>query len=58
MLSESTLKKARRVGKMLNALAVVSPILAGKAVFRIFCTLRRLPLRDNDRSFLEHHNAR
>lgn len=51
-LPESTLKKIRRVGKMLNALSAVSPTLAGRAAFRVFCTPRRLPLRDQDRDFL------
>ena len=51
-IPEATLKKIRRVGKMLNALAAVSPTLAGKAAFRVFCTPRRLPLRDQDRDFL------
>jgi pimeloyl-ACP methyl ester carboxylesterase len=51
-LPESALKKIRRVGKMLNALSAVSPALAGRAAFRIFCTPRRLPLRDHDRAFL------
>lgn len=51
-LPESVLKKARRAGKMLNALAAVSPVLAGRVAFRIFCTPRRLPVRDDDRSFL------
>ncbi len=37
---------------MLNALATVSPALAGRMAFRIFCTPRRLPLRDKDREFL------
>jgi len=51
-IPETTLKKIRRVGKMLNALAAVSPVLAGRMAFRIFCTPRRLPVRDNDRKFL------
>lgn len=51
-LSESVLKKARRAGKVLNALAAVSPVLAGRVAFRIFCTPRRLPVRDDDRNFL------
>jgi len=37
---------------MLNALSTVSPMLAGRVAFRIFCTPRRLPLRDHDREFL------
>ena len=51
-IPEPALKKIRRVGKMLNALSAVSPALAGRAAFRIFCTPRRLPVRDNDREFL------
>ena len=51
-IPESTLKKIRRVGKMLNALVAVSPTLAGRLAFRIFCTPRRLPVRDKDRDFL------
>ena len=51
-IPESTLKKIRRVGKMLNALAAVSPTLAGRLAFRVFCTPRRLPVRDTDREFL------
>lgn len=49
---EAFLKKARRVGKMLNALSAVSPALAGRVAFRIFCTPRRQSVRDKDRNFL------
>lgn len=49
---DAFLKKVRRLGKMLNALAAVSPTLAGRTAFEIFCTPRRLPLRDEDRAFL------
>lgn len=49
---ESTLKKLHRVGKMLNALAAVSPALAGRVAFRIFCTPKRLTVREKDRDFL------
>jgi pimeloyl-ACP methyl ester carboxylesterase len=52
-IPDSALKKIRRVGKMLNALAAVSPVLAGRVAFRIFCSPRRLPLREEDRDFLE-----
>lgn len=45
-------KKIHRIGKMLNALATISPTLAGKIAFRIFCTPKRLPVRDKDRAFL------
>jgi pimeloyl-ACP methyl ester carboxylesterase len=51
-LPASTLKKIRRVGKMLNALAAVSPSMAGRMAFRIFCTPQRPSLRDKDRDFL------
>ena len=51
-IPEPTLRKIRRIGKILNALSLVSPALAGKAAFRVFCTPRRLPLRGNDRDFL------
>ncbi len=37
---------------MLNALAAVSPALAGRVAFRIFCTPRRQPVRDKDEAFL------
>ncbi len=37
---------------MLNALAAVSPRLAGQLAFRIFCTPKRLPVREKDRDFL------
>lgn len=46
------LKKARRAGKMLNALSVVSPALAGRVAFRFFCTPRRQPVREKDVEFL------
>lgn len=52
-IPEATLKKIRRVGKMLNALAAVSPSLAGRLAFRIFCTPKRLPVREKDREFLD-----
>lgn len=52
VMNETTLKKIRRVGKMLNALAKVSPSLAGHVAFRIFCTPKRLPVREKDRVFL------
>lgn len=48
----AVLKKIRRVGKTLNALAAVSPTLAGRAAFRIFCSPRRLPVRPEDLEFL------
>jgi len=51
-LPAPTLQKIRRVGKMLNALAAVSPGLAGKAAFRIFCTPQRLSFRTKDLAFL------
>lgn len=52
------MKKLRRVGKMLNALAAVSPSLAGKVAFRIFCTPKRLPIREKDREFLGSASTR
>lgn len=51
-IPEPALKKIRRVGKMLNALSAASPALAGRVAFRVFCTPRRLPLRDKDSEFL------
>lgn len=51
-LPDAALRKIRRVGKLLNSLAAVSPVLAGKVAFRIFCTPRRLPVRPEDREFL------
>ncbi len=51
MLSENTLRQLRRIGKTLNALSLVSPRMAGRLAFRLFCTPRRLPLRDQDKSF-------
>ena len=51
-LPDAVLKKVRRAGKMLNALAAISPALAGRVAFRIFCTPRRLPVRTEDREFL------
>ncbi len=42
----------RRLGKMLNALAAVSPRLAGRVAFRIFCTPKKLAVREKDREFL------
>lgn len=51
-IPEPTLRKIRRVGKLLNALASVSPALAGRMAFRIFCTPQNLPVREKDREFL------
>jgi len=51
-MTDATLKKIRRVGKMLNALALVSPALAGKVAFQFFCTPRRLPVREKDAALL------
>ncbi len=51
-MTEQTLKKIRRVGKILNALAAVSPSMAGRVAFRIFCTPKRLPVREKDLDFL------
>ncbi|MBL7809213.1 MAG: alpha/beta fold hydrolase [Saprospiraceae bacterium] len=51
-IPESTLKKIRRVGKGLNALAAVSPALAGRIAFTFFCTPKPLPVRETDRNFL------
>jgi pimeloyl-ACP methyl ester carboxylesterase len=50
--SPETLKKIRLAGKWLNALARVSPALAGKVAFKVFCTPRRQPVRAQDESFL------
>ncbi|MFN0173981.1 MAG: alpha/beta hydrolase [Saprospiraceae bacterium] len=51
-MTDQTLKKIRRIGKILNALAAVSPSLAGRVAFRIFCTPKRLPVRQKDSAFL------
>ncbi len=51
-MTDADLKKIRRMGKMLNALEMVSPALAGKLAFEFFCTPRRLPLREKDAAFL------
>ncbi len=52
MLPEPTLKKLRRVGQALNLLARVSPALAGRTAFRLFCSPRRRPLPEHDNAFL------
>ena len=52
MFSEAALKKIRRVGKMLNALELFSPTLAGKTAFNFFCTPRRQTMRERDVAFL------
>ena len=51
-LPEATLLRIRRLGRMLNRLSAVSPLIAGRIAFRIFCTPRRLPVREEDRAFL------
>ncbi len=51
-MNEPLLRKARRVGKTLNALALVAPRTAGRLAFEIFCTPRNGRLRDSDREFL------
>lgn len=51
-LSSDFLRKVRRAGSALNALARVSPALAGQVAFRIFSTPRRMPMRAEDRFFL------
>ncbi len=51
-MTEADLKKIRRIGKMLNALELISPSLAGKMAFNFFCTPRRLPVREKDAAFL------
>lgn len=38
---------------MINLLARVSPTLAGRAAFKLFCTPRRQPMREEDQSFLK-----
>lgn len=50
--TDAFLKKVRRAGKFINALALVAPRQAGRLAFRIFCSPRRQPLREQDRSFL------
>ncbi|HAD11134.1 MAG TPA: hypothetical protein DCF33_01725 [Saprospirales bacterium] len=52
-IPESVLKKYRRVGALLNALASVSPSLSGRLAFKIFCTPKSLPVREKDRAFLQ-----
>lgn len=51
-IPEQVLKKMRRVGALLNQLAVVSPPLAGRAAFTIFCMPRRQGMREKDKGFL------
>lgn len=51
--SEAFMLKIRRIGRMINLLGKVSPALAGRAAFRIFCTPRKQTLREDDRRFLE-----
>jgi predicted alpha/beta hydrolase family esterase len=50
--SEVFLKKARRVGSLLNALSYISPTLAGKLAFRLFCTPRTGRITEKDRPTL------
>jgi pimeloyl-ACP methyl ester carboxylesterase len=52
-IPESVLKKYRRVGAMLNALARVSPSLSGRVAFKIFCMPTSLPVREKDQAFLQ-----
>jgi pimeloyl-ACP methyl ester carboxylesterase len=49
---ESLLRKARRIGKVLNSIARVWPSLAGKLTFRLFCTPRKNEIRSKDLEFL------
>lgn len=51
-IPEATRKKLKRIGKFLNALTVIAPATGGKVAFRLFCTPRRLKIRDNDAEFL------
>lgn len=51
-IPEAARKKLKRIGAFLNALTLVAPALGGKAAFRIFCTPRRLKIRENDAAFL------
>jgi predicted alpha/beta hydrolase family esterase len=46
--SEKFLKKARRVGSLLNALSYLAPTLAGKLAFRLFCTPRSGRIAEKD----------
>jgi pimeloyl-ACP methyl ester carboxylesterase len=49
--SERFLRWARRLGKAINTLYVVSPKLAGKMAFQVFSTPRRIPLWPADLAF-------
>jgi pimeloyl-ACP methyl ester carboxylesterase len=51
-LPESTLKKLRRIGQGLNLMARVSPAVAGRITFRLFCSPRRKPMNEQDKDFL------
>ena len=51
-IPEATLRKAKRIGKMLNLLSTVAPAQAGRMAFRIFCTPRSGKLRPKDADFL------
>jgi pimeloyl-ACP methyl ester carboxylesterase len=51
-LPEATLKKLRLLGRSLNLLARVSPALAGRITFRLFCSPRRKPMNEQDKDFL------
>ncbi|MCA0238476.1 MAG: alpha/beta fold hydrolase [Bacteroidetes bacterium] len=50
--SPSTLRKLRNLGRSLNALSRMSPAMAGRLTFRLFCSPRRKPMDVQDKNFL------
>lgn len=51
-VSEKTRLRAERAGRWLNRLALISPKVAGRMAFKIFCTPLGGRLREKDRQFL------
>lgn len=49
---ETAQKQLERIGKMLNFLVLFAPSVAGKIAFRLFCTPRRLKIRESGAAFL------
>lgn len=52
VLSPSLKRKARRLGNLINAVAIASPMTAGRMVFKLMCTPRPRAIKKVDDQFL------
>ena len=50
---ESLYRKARRIGRVINGISLISPTLAGKMTYKLMCLPRHRPFKSVDKAFLD-----